>query len=264
MDYKSQEIPLNDFPKIGKLPIVTQEQIEEKFGQPLHLTKVIGLIKEATDNYEKDDTIAKESDAVLMELLDLKGYERTVTLPSKPKTTGSKSTDLINMKSELNKRRADLRLKRKNIPNDEYTTLKRILDADQARYEHLAAIHVYPEMKKNPDSIKFKKPIELQTLVNRIPLTERSLDEIEVKGQKFKVPEWIKQNKSKYYFVQLDDTFFYLIKHMYLLGVGADSIKEDEQKEKALALKIKRAKAFKFKIKIQIQIAEAESKSKSR
>lgn len=72
--YQVATIPVSKYNKIAQLPINAQSDIEKAYGTPLQLTKVISLIKQVSENFEKDHPAAKKADRLLAELLTKKGF----------------------------------------------------------------------------------------------------------------------------------------------------------------------------------------------
>jgi hypothetical protein len=93
--YKIAEIRQGELPRLSELPIKSQKEIVAEVGTPLDLLKTYGLLKQATDNFQKKDDIAQELDSKLVTLLTKKGFYKSDSgaAPKEPTATPKKKSE---------------------------------------------------------------------------------------------------------------------------------------------------------------------------
>lgn len=75
-DYRAASITQSQFPKLDALPITRQAEITKAYS-PLILSKTVEMLKDATENFTKDDELARKVDAELHTLLTNKGFYKS-------------------------------------------------------------------------------------------------------------------------------------------------------------------------------------------
>lgn len=98
MTYKLATLSPIQIAGMDKLPIERQEAIQDQFGQPLVLSKVYYMLRDATANFTKPGSdVTRELDQALHNLLEKKGFFGQVSQPVEIVRTqlGSGKTDTI-------------------------------------------------------------------------------------------------------------------------------------------------------------------------